>query len=70
MFLDALLKLSIFGPIIFLVILLGGLAYAFALFRAVSTCRRLLREGELEQFWLTVVMVILLITPVAALVFR
>ncbi|PHV36821.1 hypothetical protein CSQ95_22490 [Janthinobacterium sp. BJB304] len=70
MFLDAWLKLSIFWPIILLAILLGGgLLYAVALFRAILACRRLLREGELEQFWLTVVLVILLTVPVAALVF-
>jgi hypothetical protein len=69
-FLDAWLKLSIFGPIILLAILLGGLVYAAALFRAVAACRRLLREGELEQFWLTAVLVILLTVPVAALIFR
>lgn len=70
MFLDVWLKLSIFWPIILLAILLGGLLYAVALFRAIMACRRLLREGELEQFWLTAVLVILLTVPVAALVFR
>lgn len=70
MFLDAFLKLSIFGPIILLSMLLGGLVYAVALFRAIATCRRLLRERELEQFWLTVALVILLTVPVAALIFR
>lgn len=70
MFLDAWLKLSIFGPIILLAILLGGLVYAVALFRAVAACHRLLREGELEQFWLTATLVILLTVPIAVMIFR
>ncbi len=70
MFLDAWLKLSIFGPIILLAVLLGGSLYAIALFRAVTSCRRLLRKGELEEFWLRVVLVVLLTVPVVALIFR
>jgi hypothetical protein len=69
-FLAAWLKLSIFGPIILLAVLLGGSLYAVALFRAVTSCHRLLREGELEKFWLTVVLVVLLTVPIVALVVR
>jgi hypothetical protein len=66
--LDAWLKLGIFGPIVLLVILLCVLLLGFALYRAISTCRRLLREGEMEQFWLTAGLVALLCVPVAALI--
>jgi hypothetical protein len=69
-FLDAWLRLSIFGPVILLIVLIGALVYALALFRAVASCRRLLRENELEQFWLTASLVILLIVPIAVLLFR
>lgn len=70
MFLDASLKLSIFGPIIFLAALFVGSLYAVALFRAVVSCHRLLREDELGEFWLRVILVVLLAAPVVALVFR
>ena len=70
MFLDGWLKLGIIGPVILLAIVVGGLAYAVALFRAVAACRRLLREGEIEQFWLTAALVMLLTFPIASLFFR
>jgi hypothetical protein len=69
-FLDAWLKLSIFWPIILLAVLLGGSLYAVALFRAVTSCRRLLLKGELEEFWLRGGLVVLLTVPVVALIFR
>lgn len=70
MFLDGWLKLGIFGPVIMLAILLIGLVYAVVLFRAVAACRRLLREGELEQFWLAAALVALLTVPIASLFLR
>jgi hypothetical protein len=68
MLLDAWLKLGIFGPIVLLVLLLCVPLLGFALFRAFSTCRRLLREGAVEQFWLTAGLVALLCVPIAALI--
>lgn len=69
MFLDAWLKLGIFfGPIILLAILIFGLMYPVVLFRLFVACRRLLREGETEQFWLTAALMILVTVPVVALI--
>lgn len=61
--------LGIFGPIILLAILVAGLLYVAAVVWAVLACRKLLRAGEIEQFWLTTALIALLTVPVAVLFF-
>jgi hypothetical protein len=68
MFLDAWLRLSIFGPVVLLVFLFAVFAFGFALSRAVASFRRLLREAGLAQAWPKAALVVLLCLPIAALI--
>lgn len=54
MFLDAWLRLGIFGPVVLLALLFGLLTVGLALYRAVVARLGLRRNGEFEHTWLKV----------------